>query len=286
MNPELILSINTNEVSEITHNIRATKPDGGYNESMTIISIEGNIAVGKTTVLDRIDSIMHQAGPSTIFRDSGIVQTIREPLDEWMKPMATDDGKSRLQLIYEDPKAHTASFQKGVLDDLPKAIKKGSNCAIGNTILTERSVGCSLHVFGTLHHEYGNISSKDYFDLSHYFYNGDAHKYMPNAVIYLRSTPELCYERSLNRGRSGEGGITLKYLQDLHQAHENWIDCYTANDDNADDISCKKVCKQKWVKPLILDVTSEDYNTSDKVANAVLQYVLFCNNEVSSKVFA
>jgi len=281
MNPESILRVNSNEASEIPNNLKVTKPDDGYNNSMTMISIEGNIAVGKTTILDRIDSIMKQ-GPS-VFRDKGIVQTIREPLDEWMKPMASYDGKSRLQLVYEDPKTHTASFQKGVLDDLPKAIKKGSNCAIGNTILTERSIGCSLHVFGTLHHEYGNISSKDYFDLSHYFYNGEAHKYMPNAVVYLRSTPELCYERILHRGRSGEEGITLKYLQDLNQAHENWIECYANNDDTADDISCKKVCRQKWVKPLILDVTTEEYNTSDKVATAVLQYVLFCNNEVSSK---
>ena len=107
---------------------------------------------------------------------------------------------------------------------------------------------------------------------------------MPNAVVYLRSTPELCYERIKLRGRSGEEDITLKYLQDLNQAHEDWIKCYAANDDIVDEISCKKVCRQKWVKPLILDVTTEEYNTTDKVASAVLQFASFCNNEGTSKL--
>ena len=274
--------LNCSKDNEFTENLKVTNSDCACNGFMTLISIEGNIAVGKTTVLDIIDNIMKERRTSTSSEGKEIVQTIREPIDEWTLPRAVDGGKSRIQLVYEDPKTHTASFQKGVLDDLPKAIKKGSNCAMGNTILTERSVGCSLHVFGTLHHEYGNISSKDYFDLSHYFYNGEAHKYMPNAVVYLRSTPELCYERILHRGRSGEEGITLKYLQDLNKVHEEWIDCYSANDESVDEISCKKVCRQKWVKPLILDVSAEEYNSSEKVAYAILQFALACNNEKSS----
>ena len=51
MNPESILRVNSNEASEMPHDLRVTKPDDGYNSSMTMISIEGNIAVGKTTVL-------------------------------------------------------------------------------------------------------------------------------------------------------------------------------------------------------------------------------------------
>ena len=266
---------------QYNENLKAPQFDGGYNESMTIISIEGNIAVGKTTVLDKIDAMM-KGRLSTSPAGKDLLQTIREPVEEWMLPRVNYNGKSRLELVYEDPKNHTAAFQKGVLDDLPKAIRDGSDSAISSIIITERSVGCSLHVFGALHHEYGNITFKEYSDLFHYFYNGEAHKYMPNAVIYLRSTPELCFKRIKDRARSGEEDITLKYLQDLNEAHEDWINCYANNDDIVDEISCKKVCRQKWVKPLILDVTSEEYNTPDKVALAVLQFASFCNNEVSS----
>jgi deoxyadenosine/deoxycytidine kinase len=254
-----------------------------FSGNMTMISIEGNIAVGKTTLLDKIDTIMKDRA-STSPAGKELLQTIREPVDEWMLPRAIDNGKSRLELVYEDPKNHTASFQKGVLDDLPKAFREGFDSAIGNIIITERSVGCSLHVFCVVHHEYGNITFKEYSDLVHYFYNGKAHNYMPNAVVYLRSTPELCYERIKLRGRSGEEDITLKYLQDLNQAHEDWIKCYAANEDIVDEISCKKVCRQKWVKPLILDVTTEEYNTTDKVASAVIQFALLCNNEETSKL--
>jgi ABC-type transport system involved in cytochrome c biogenesis ATPase subunit len=116
--------LNCSKDNEFTENLKVTNSDCACNGFMTLISIEGNIAVGKTTVLDIIDNIMKERRTSTSSEGKEIVQTIREPIDEWTLPRAVDGGKSRLQLVYEDPKTHTASFQKGVLDDLPNAIKK------------------------------------------------------------------------------------------------------------------------------------------------------------------
>lgn len=42
-------------------------------------------------------------------------------------------------------------------------------------------------------------------------------------IIYLRSDPELLYNRIKARGRPEEANITLEYLQALHERHEDWL---------------------------------------------------------------
>lgn len=41
--------------------------------------------------------------------------------------------------------------------------------------------------------------------------------------VYLRSTPEVVYERMKARGRPEESSVTLEYLQQLHDSHERWL---------------------------------------------------------------
>jgi len=42
----------------------------------------------------------------------------------------------------------------------------------------------------------------------------------PSGYIYLRSDPEQCYERCIKRGRESEKNITLEYIIDIHNLHE------------------------------------------------------------------
>lgn len=44
-----------------------------------------------------------------------------------------------------------------------------------------------------------------------------------DAVIYLRTAPEVCYERLLRRHRGEEMSITVDYLRQIHDRHEEWI---------------------------------------------------------------
>lgn len=41
--------------------------------------------------------------------------------------------------------------------------------------------------------------------------------------MYLRSTPEVVYERMKARGRPEESSVSLEYLQQLHDSHERWL---------------------------------------------------------------
>lgn len=42
-------------------------------------------------------------------------------------------------------------------------------------------------------------------------------------IVYLRSSPEVVYERMKERARSEESFVPLEYLKQLHDLHENWL---------------------------------------------------------------
>jgi len=42
-------------------------------------------------------------------------------------------------------------------------------------------------------------------------------------IIYLRSDPDIVFERIKRRGRPEETGLTLDYLRALHDLHEDWL---------------------------------------------------------------
>lgn len=42
-------------------------------------------------------------------------------------------------------------------------------------------------------------------------------------VVYLRTSPEVVYERVLSRKRPEEKPITLEFIKSLHQIHEDWL---------------------------------------------------------------
>jgi deoxyadenosine/deoxycytidine kinase len=41
--------------------------------------------------------------------------------------------------------------------------------------------------------------------------------------VYLRSDPDNVYQRLLQRSRNEEMQVSLKYLRNVHEAHENWL---------------------------------------------------------------
>lgn len=43
------------------------------------------------------------------------------------------------------------------------------------------------------------------------------------SIVYLRTTPEVVYDRMRVRGRSEEVSVSLDYLKQLHDLHEDWL---------------------------------------------------------------
>ena len=51
----------------------------------------------------------------------------------------------------------------------------------------------------------------------------DKPQLVPDAFIYLRAEPEVCFDRMRSRNRNEEGGVPLDYLDLLHRKHEGWF---------------------------------------------------------------
>jgi thymidylate kinase len=45
-----------------------------------------------------------------------------------------------------------------------------------------------------------------------------------DVVIYIRTPPEVCYERMNSRARECESNVPLSYLQQVHQKYEELYD--------------------------------------------------------------
>ena len=48
-------------------------------------------------------------------------------------------------------------------------------------------------------------------------------KLKADAYIYLRTSPQICYQRLTKRGRKEESSVPLEYLEEIHQKHEDWM---------------------------------------------------------------
>ncbi|EFA08299.2 Deoxynucleoside kinase-like Protein [Tribolium castaneum] len=171
------------------------------------VSIEGNIGAGKSTLIDYFSRI------------SGI-ETYGEPIETWRNV----NGDNLLDLMYSDIAQWLKVFQNFVqLSRLKVQTSKPKN---PNTTVQifERSLQNNRFCFVELARKGGYLSGPDYAVLDEWY------QWIQNnininldLIVYLRSTPEVVYERIKARGRPEEKKISLDYLKDLHQSHEDWL---------------------------------------------------------------
>lgn len=162
------------------------------------IAVEGNIGVGKSTLLPRLQKAL-----------PGTWQVLTERVDE------DPEFKSLLGEFYKDPnkQAHLQSWitqrrlrEFQALSEDPKHI------------LFERSflgelVFCHANL---LRHE------KPEGSFIAYYYNilNALKECRYDAVVYLQAAPERCYERIRYRARQEENTISFDYVRYLHACYE------------------------------------------------------------------
>ena len=185
---------------------------------MLIIFIEGNVAAGKTSLLQ---NLKNHPKLKTVR-----VQYILEPVDKWQE-MADNNGKNLLSHFYTDQKRFAYSFQSYAF--LSRVRMMDEINPLAHLVFIERSVFSDREVFAKNCYEKGMMLDiewklyNDWFDwmtkkcLSGYEYR----------TIYLKAKPETCLNRLKNRGRVEESSVTLEYLKDIHQKHEEWLSSNT-----------------------------------------------------------
>lgn len=191
------------------------------NDPSRIIAIvEGNIGVGKTTLLDSLEELGYNVVREfeDLFEDKYII-----------------DGKEHniLDLFYSDRKKYAFLLQTASLLSRHSNFEKAAgyleeSSSEKEIVFVERSVLTDVMVFEATLYEEGIIN-----DAEHGIYKdlamekiGQLDKTLESyskIFIYLRATPQTCLKRIRTRNRDGEDTIDLEYLTDLHNKHEKWL---------------------------------------------------------------
>jgi deoxyadenosine/deoxycytidine kinase len=181
---------------------------------ITIISIEGNIGAGKSTLIANLKA------------ECPDFEFIAEPSDKWESTVLSN-GKNMLKEFYDDMKLRAAAFQMYAittrLERLIETIMKTDK----KIIVMERSPYTDKNCFFELQRESGNIDEYNgmiYLSLFALFEK--VLSFEPEKVIYLEIDPPSCKSRIIERGRSSEKGIPMGYLNQLEEKHKKWISNY------------------------------------------------------------
>jgi len=179
---------------------------------MLIISLEGNIGAGKSTLFNQLKA----AHPDWIFVD--------EPVDEWMR-LVDSDGKSLLENFYEDRKRWAYTFQITALLSRSKALAMATALASATAktvIVTERSLDADKNVFAKMLKADGDIGSLEW-TLYNNWYDQISKTVPPiSAFVHLDTPVTICDERIQIRSRKGES-VPVTYLDRLDSYHFAWL---------------------------------------------------------------
>jgi len=159
---------------------------------MPIITIDGNIGAGKSTILNYLHS------NHNIYVDL-------EPIDKW---------KTFLDNIYTNKKNYF-NFQVRVWLDRSWIQEKDIN----TNIIMERSPFFIRNTFNKYMYDNSLITIQEN-NIINELYDKTDIIWKSNYFIYIRSNPESCMERILKRGRENEKEITIEYLNEIHNLHE------------------------------------------------------------------
>ncbi|XP_017571807.1 deoxyguanosine kinase, mitochondrial isoform X1 [Pygocentrus nattereri] len=192
------------------------------------VSIEGNIAVGKSTFA----KLLQNAGQNW--------EVTPEPVSKWqnveeatsqivLSPQQTTSNL--LQMMYQDPKRWSYTFQtfscmsrmRTQLQPPPAKLMQSRDTAVQ---VYERSIYSDRYIFALNSFELGALNSTEwavYQDWHSFLVEQFGPKVQLEGIIYLRASPQVCMERLGKRGREEERGLQLDYLDTLHVQHENWL---------------------------------------------------------------
>jgi deoxyadenosine/deoxycytidine kinase len=215
-------------------------------EHIKIISIEGNIGSGKSTILGNLKRY-YSNNPNVVF--------LREPVDEWEK-IKDANGNSMLQKFYADQVKYSFPFQMMAYISRLKILRD----TIANHksdellyVITERSLHTDKNVFAKMLYDEGKIEDVNYQIYLHWF-DEFAKDYPVSDIVYVNAEPKKCHERIHKRARIGEEIIPLSYLENCHKYHEDFMNIFEEKqklilDGNVDIYENEQIV-EKWLESI------------------------------------
>lgn len=249
-----------------------------------IVSLEGNVGAGKSTLFN----LIKREFPEAFF--------LEEPLEAW-QCVAGDPSLNMLEKFYEDPVRWGYTFQLLAYqsrlmawerqfkrwEEMLKARSQHDTptkeCLTQSSekerelvqlVFTERSIESSRTLFFRLARQLLYISEIEY-HMYEEFYAWLMRAYSHFAVdqvIYINTPAEECYRRLTKRGRSEESSVSLDYLRSLEQKHLEWfeedrekfvlLDIDATENYITDTAIQKRICKQ--IRESMRDLVSKFEN--------------------------
>ncbi|KAI4503896.1 hypothetical protein M0802_001299 [Mischocyttarus mexicanus] len=177
-------------------------PNKTYKRPFTVC-VEGNIGSGKTTFLNH-------------FKNFDNMEVLQEPVELWRNV----SGVNLLDLMYKEPKRYAFLFQSYVQLTMLQLHTYKTRLPFK---IMERSV-YSARLFienmkrSKMLQDIEFIVLEDWYDWCIQSANIET-----NAIIYLRTSPEIVYQRMRIRARKEENAVSLDYLKQIHQVHDEWL---------------------------------------------------------------
>ncbi|KAK1154117.1 deoxycytidine kinase-like isoform X2 [Acipenser oxyrinchus oxyrinchus] len=204
-----------------------TDQDSGSSR-LKRVSIEGNIAVGKSTFVRLLKKVEKRW------------EVIPEPLSKWqnLQTCESREGVSGsqqsvsnlLQIMYQDPTRWSYTFQsfscmsrlRAQLEAPPPSLLELER----PLQIFERSVYSDRYVFAVNLFQMGCINETEwaiYQDWHSFLVQQFSKRIELEGIVYLRAHPQKCLERLGRRARQEEMSVDLQYLERLHSQHEDWL---------------------------------------------------------------
>jgi deoxyadenosine/deoxycytidine kinase len=221
-----------------------------------LLSIDGNIGCGKSTLIDSLQKLKETNIIDEHF-DRNIINKLvyfQETINIWNT--IVDDNKTLLEQYYENQKKYGFCFQMMVILARITELKKIIKLNPDSIIVMERSFYSDKYIFLDMLYDKTIIDTYEY-QIYNLWFESIVKDLPTHYYLYLTSTPERCIEKIQLRNRTGEQNIKLEYLDELHNYHEKFFN--HSND----------LIKNKWWKTL--------YNYSD-ISNNTPSYFQLLKN--------
>ena len=192
--------------------------------SPIIISIDGNIGSGKSSILKYLENNFINFCKS---KNKNLkICFLQEPVSIWESIIDKNDNKNIIEKYYEENEKYAFPFQMMAyisrLSIFNKALKQNYDI-----IFTERSIYTDKNIFAKMLYLSGKMNDIEY-QIYNKWFNEFSDLLINIKTIYIRTNPDICDIRIKKRKRMGED-ISIQYLKDCNYYHETWLNKNTDN---------------------------------------------------------
>ena len=179
-----------------------------------MISIEGNIGSGKSTLIDKLKQQLND------------ISFIDEPVSEW-KQIKDKKGDDILSKFYNDQEKYAFPFQMMAyisrLAMVKKSIKENKQ-----HMISERSLYTDKYVFAKMLYDDNKLGECEYQIYNKWFETFSEISELTH-IIYINTSPSTCFKRVNLRAREGEDKISFEYLSNCNDYHNEMIKHFINN---------------------------------------------------------